>query len=137
MRKKISGRLILAILSNLIEEAALVAIVLWGLPQVGIQIPLAGLIALMVVWGIISVAIYRIGSRALVRKPLVSLPNMVSSEGKVVSPLDPDGLVRIKGELWVAKSVGGRINTGETVIVIGQEGLKLSVHKSSSILEGK
>ena len=131
------GRLILAILSTTLEEAALVVIVLWGLPQLGIEIPLAGLITVMVVWGAISVTIYRLGSRALRRKPLDLLPNMVNVKGKVVSPLDPEGLVRIKGELWVAKSAGGRIETGEDVIVNEQDGLKLNVHRSGDDLKGK
>ena len=55
-----SIRLILAIFSTLLEEAALVAIVLWGLPQLGIHIPLGVLIAVMVVWGAFSVFAYRI-----------------------------------------------------------------------------
>jgi len=50
----------------------------------------------------------------------------------VVSPLDPDGLVRIRGELWVAESATGRMDTGEEIVVVGQEGLKLVVDKSSS-----
>ncbi len=132
-----SARLILAIVSTLLEEAALVAVVLWGLPQLGIHIPLAGLIAMMVVWLAWSVIIYRIGSRALTKKPLVSLPNMVGSKGEVVSPLAPEGLVRIKGELWVAKSASGKMSLGEEVAVVEQDGLKLVVRKdNSSDLEG-
>ena len=42
-----TGRFILAILGTLLEEAALAAVVLWGLPLLGIHLPLAGLIALM------------------------------------------------------------------------------------------
>ena len=126
-----SGRLVLAIISTLLEETALAVIVLLGLPQLGIRIPLAGLIALMVVWGTFSVFTYRMGSRALRRKPLVGLPDMVGSKGKVVSPLAPEGLVRIKGELWVAQSESGEMNAGEEIIVVGQDGLKLVVRKSS------
>ncbi|MDO8688314.1 MAG: hypothetical protein Q7K41_06985, partial [Dehalococcoidales bacterium] len=44
-----------------------VVIVLWGLPRIGITIPLAGLIALMVAWGAYSVITYQLGSRALRR----------------------------------------------------------------------
>jgi len=124
-------RLILAIVSILLEEAALAVIVLWGLPQLDIHIPLAGLIAMMVAWGAYSIITYRIGSRALRRKPVISLSPMISSRGKVVSPLDPEGLIKIKGELWVAKSAGERMDTGEEVIVVGQEGLKLIVHRSN------
>ena len=126
-----SARLIMAIFSTLLEEAALVAIVLWGLPHFGIQIPLAGLIALMVAWGAFSVITYRVGSRALRKRPVVGLPTMVGSKGKVVSPLAPGGLVKIKGELWEATSAGKRIEAGEGVIVVGQDGLKLLVRKSS------
>jgi len=123
------ARLILAILSTLLEEAALVAIVLWGLPQLGIHIPLAGLIALMVVWAAFSIFTYRMGSRALRKKPVVGLPAMIDSKAKVVSPLAPAGMVRIKGELWEATSIGGTIDTGEEVIVVGQDALKLIVRK--------
>jgi len=119
-----SARLILAIVSTLLEEAALVAVVLWGLPQLGIHIPLAVLIVLMVVWGAYTVITYRAGSRALRRKPEILLP-LIGSKGKVVSPLSPEGLVRIKGELWQATSSGGNIDTGEEVTVVGQDGLKL------------
>jgi len=130
-------RLVLAIISTLLEEAAVVAIVLWGLPQLEIYIPLAGLIALMVVWGVFSVFIYRMGSRALRRKPVVDLLPMVGSRGKVVSQLALDGQVRIKGELWQATLAGERIDAGEEVIVVDQEGLKLIVRKiSNSDLKG-
>ena len=121
----------MAIVSTLLEEAALAVVVLWGLPQLGIHIPLAGLIALMVAWGAYAVISYRIGSRALGKKPEVGLPDMVGSKGKVVSPLDPEGLVKIKGELWIAKSAGGRIDIGDEVTVAGQDGLKLVVRKSN------
>ncbi len=111
-------------------------IVLWGLPQIGVQIPLGGLIALMVVWGAISIFIYLMGSQALRREPVVGLPTMLGSRGKVVSPLAPDGFVRIKGELWEAMSVDNSVNVGEEVTVVGQDALKLIVHKSSNLKEG-
>lgn len=104
-------------------------IVLWGLPQIDIRIPLPGLIVLMVAWLAVSVILYRTGSRALRRKPEIVLP-LIGSKAKVVSPIAPEGLVRIKSELWEAKSVGSRrINTGEEVTVVGQDGLKLVVRK--------
>jgi len=128
-----TGRLIMAIISTLLEETAIAVIVLWGLPHVGIHIPLAGLIAIMAVWGAFSVFIYQMGSRALRRKPVVGLPDMADSKGKVVSPLNPEGTIRIKGELWDATSAEGSINTGEEVTVVAQEGLKLVVQKSSDL----
>lgn len=133
-----TGRLVLAIISTLLEEAALVAVVLLGLPRLGVHIPLPGLIALMVVWGAYSTFTYRLGSRALRMKQVLGLPDMVGSKGKVVSPLAPEGLVRIRGELWVAKSTSGEMEAGRKVIVVGQDSLKLVVRESSSAgdLEG-
>ena len=122
-------RRILAILSTLLEEAALVALVLWGLPLLGIHLPLGVLIALMAALAAYAVITYRLGSRALRKKPVVGLPDMVGSRGKAVSQLDPEGLVRIKGELWESKSAGRKINAGEEVTVVGQEGLKLIVRR--------
>ena len=125
------GRLIIAIVSTTLEEAALAVGVLWGLPKLGIHIPLWVLIIVMVAWGTYTVITYRMGSRALRKKPVNGLTAMVGSEGKVVSPLGPEGMVRIKGELWKAKSAGGEMDTGEKVTVVGQDGLKLIVRKRS------
>ena len=126
------GRLILAIFSTILEETAIVVIVLWGLPQIDVHIPLPGLIALMVVWLAYSVFTYQLGSRALRRKQVVGLPNMVGSKGEVISPLAPEGLVRIRDELWVAKSASGEMKPGGKVIVVGQDSLKLVVRESST-----
>ena len=128
-----SGRLVLAIISSILEEAAIVVIVLWGLPEIGIRIPLAGLIALMVAWATYSITTYRIGSRALRKKPLINLPDMVGSKGKVVSQIAPEGLVKIKGELWVAKSDAGDMEPGEEIIVVEQDSLKLVVRAAGTI----
>ena len=123
-------RFIFAIISTLLEETAIVAIVLFGLPRLGIQLPLYGLIILMVLWLTYSVTTYQLGSRALRKKQLVGLPGMIGSRGEVVNTLAPEGLVRIRGELWVAKSAGGEIKSGEKIIVVGQDSLKLMVQES-------
>jgi len=131
-----SGRLIIAVVSTLLEEAVIAVIVLWGLPKLGVNIPLAGLIALMVVWGAYAVFTYRSGSRALRKKPVDGLPTMVGSKGKVVSSLTPEGMVRIKGELWQATSAGDNIDAGEEVTVVEQNGLKLICKSSAGDFEG-
>jgi len=125
------GRLIIAVVSTTLEEVALAAGVLWGLPHLGIYIPLWVLIIVMLAWGSYAVITYRMGSRALRKKPITGLLDMVGSEGVVVSSLVPEGMVRIKGELWVAKAAGGKVNAGEEITVVGQDGLKLIVRKSS------
>ena len=127
-------RLIFAIISTLLEEAALVVIVLWSLPTLGIYIPLPGLFVLMVGWGAYSITVYRIGNRALKRKLVIGLSSLVGSEGQAVTPLAPEGMVKVRGELWAACSVSNEITSGETVEVVGQEKLKLLVrcHRTTS-----
>ena len=108
------------------------AVVLFGLPRLGIQMPLYGLIILMVLWLTYSVTTYHLGSRALRKKQMVGLPGMIGSKGEVVNTLAPEGLVRIRGELWVAKSDGGEIQSGEKIVVVGQDSLKLMVQGSDA-----
>jgi membrane-bound ClpP family serine protease len=123
-----STRLILAVLSNSLIEAIIVAVVLWGLPRLGINIPLYGLILICVAFLIYAVVSFNIGSRTLRKKPLPGFTTMVGVEGQVVSRLAPEGLVRIKGELWNARSENGPIDVGTDVIVVSQSGLKVVVH---------
>jgi membrane-bound ClpP family serine protease len=125
----ITVRLIWAIISTMLEETAIAVVALWGLPQLDIHVPLPALIAVMVAWAAFAVFTYRKGTGALKKKPVVGLPDMVGGKGEVVSPLDPEGVIKIKGELWIAKSDSGRIGTGDEVTVVGQKGLKLVVRK--------
>ena len=125
----IAARLILAILSTILEEAAIAVIVLFGLPHLDIYIPLPGLIVLMIGWGVMSVLIYRMGSRALRRKPVTGLPEMIGSIGKVVSPVAPEGTVKVKSELWTATSADEDIGVGENITVVAQDGLRLIVQR--------
>ena len=132
MRKDFAtGRLIIAIVSNIFEEAAIAVIVMLGLPELDINIPLPGLIVIMIAWLVLSVFIYKAGTRALEMKPMSGFTDMIGSKGKAVNLLKPDGVVRIKGELWDAGSAGRRqIKSGEAVIVVGQEGLRLTVRRN-------
>jgi membrane-bound ClpP family serine protease len=123
-------RLIIAIVTTALEEVAIAAIGFWLLPEINVHLPLAVIIIIMVVWAGFAVFTFRKGTQALKRRPVVGLPDMVGSKGEVVNRLDPQGMVRIKGELWEAISVGGRVNAGKEVTVVGQDGLKLIVRRS-------
>jgi len=129
MRK---SRLAFAILATLGEEIALALFVLLGLPRLGVKIPLGGLIAMMAGLAIYGVFSYRMGSRALLKKPLAGFTDMTGSKGIVIEPLAPKGTIKIKGELWEAESFGPEIDASEEVTVIGQQGLKLIVRKNSA-----
>ncbi len=127
-----TARLILAVVSTLLEEGAIVVIWYWGLPHFGIHLPLYVLIIIMVAWLAYAVAMFIVVTRVLSKKAVVGLPTMVGSKGRVAKPLAPEGLVQIGGELWGATSAEGEIGAGEEVTVVGEDGLKLVVRRGAS-----
>lgn len=54
---------------------------------------------------------------------------LVGMQGRVTKSLNPIGTVQVNGELWTALSVEAdvTIEPGETVVVLGREGLQLTV----------
>jgi membrane-bound ClpP family serine protease len=127
-----TARLILAIISTSVEEVAIVAIWRWLLPEFGIYLPVSVLVGVMVAWVAFSVTLFVFTTRTLKRQTVIGLPTMVGSKGKVASSLAPEGMVKIKGELWGATCEVGNINTGEAVEVVGEDGLKLVVRRVST-----
>jgi len=114
-----------AIITSLLEELVLVAVVLWLLPRFGIDIPLWGLALLMIALGEYSYIIYKLGKKALDKKPTVS-PD-IGNRGKATTPLTPTGYVRLGTEMWKASSTDSSIDAGEEVVVVGMQGMTLLV----------
>ncbi len=133
MRKLTRARLALAIISTPCEEAAIYAIWRWLLPQFDIHLPVQVLIGVMIAWLVFSVWLFIFTTWTLGKQVLVGLPSMVGSKGKVTGKLSPEGMVKIKSELWGATSADGDIDTGEEVIVVSEDGLKLSVRRAKNI----
>ena len=120
-------RLIFAIVSTIIEEIAIAAAGIWGLPQIGVEFPLWGIVLIMIAWLSYSVYTFKKGTKALKIGHILGMPNMVGTKGRVTSSLNPEGWVRIRGELWSTKSLSGEIQPGRDVIVTGQLKLLHSV----------
>lgn len=129
MRRQKSPRwhTIYSIVTTLIEEAAIAAILLWVLPLFGIHIPLWGILLIMIGFGIFSYVSYLIGHPTISYKEVNAPESIVGREGIVESELNPDGYVRVAGELWKANAGGLNIAKGTSVIVTGIKGLKLTV----------
>jgi len=68
--------------------------------------------------------------RAHRKKPEAGMEELVGEVGKVVEDLDPEGVVKLHGELWKAESKDGkRIPVGEKVRVVEVKGLTLIVER--------
>jgi membrane-bound serine protease (ClpP class) len=52
---------------------------------------------------------------------------VIGAEGTVLRPLDPVGIVRVRGESWTARSTSGPVPAGANVRVTGMAGLTLEV----------
>jgi membrane-bound ClpP family serine protease len=124
-----SGRFIIAVITNLLDEAIIVAIILWGLPRLGVHIPLWGTILICIGFIIYAVLFYIIGSSALIKRPVPGFTDMVSMEGQAISRLNPNGMVKVASELWSAHTDQGPIESGERIFVIKQKGFKLLVRR--------
>ena len=122
-----NGRLIIAVITSILEQLLLVAAVLWLLPQFGIVWPLWVLFLLMFLMVFNSVVFYIMGSRALRRKLITGLPSMAGATGFAANDIFQRGIVNIKGELWQAEALDGFIPAGVEIVVVSQEGLKLKV----------
>ncbi len=125
-------RLILAIVSTIAEEAAIAFVGLVILPDMGVHTSPSLVIGILAGNLVLDVAIYRVGSRILRKRPVPGFSDMSGSRGRAIAPLDPEGLVMVEGEIWSAQTTDGRIESGAKIVVVRQEGLKLFVRPASS-----
>ncbi|MDP2931428.1 MAG: NfeD family protein [Chloroflexota bacterium] len=116
-------RLFLAVIGTSLQGAVPFAIWRWGLPHIGIELPVYVLILGMIAVLIYAIVAFWVVSRTSSRKAMVGLPDMIDGKGKAVSPLSPEGQVRIKDEIWNAWSMDGDIDRGEEIIAVGRMGL--------------
>ena len=66
--------------------------------------------------------------KAHMKKPLTGVEGIIGEKGNAVTSLDPSGKVFVHGEYWNAKS-DDVIEAGEGIVVIGIDGMVLSVKK--------
>lgn len=66
------------------------------------------------------------------KKPMTGAEGMIEATGIAVNTLNPNGMVRIKGELWSAISIDSKIKEGEKIVVHKINGLNLLVKKQKN-----
>ncbi|HEV2754160.1 MAG TPA: NfeD family protein [Actinomycetota bacterium] len=65
------------------------------------------------------------------RKSITGIETIVGAPGRAVTALDPEGQVKVRGQVWTAHS-DERVEVGDDVTVTGVEGLKLEVARADS-----
>jgi membrane-bound ClpP family serine protease len=117
-----------ALITTILELAAVGVVGFWLLPKVGVNIPFWIIIIIMVVWAAYNILTYRPSKRALDMEIPTPAEAMIGCRGTAKTCLAPDGMVHVEGGLWKAQSVDSAIiEDGEEIVVVGIKGLLLSV----------
>jgi membrane-bound ClpP family serine protease len=113
----------------LADEAVAVGLVLLVLWAFGISIPIWTAVVLALALGGIAFVFHRSVIPSFHRKRVTGAEAMVGLSGEVIEPLQPVGVVRVKGEYWKAESENGEVPAGKTVEVSSVKGLVLRVRR--------
>ena len=89
-------------------------------------------IATAVITSLFFIAVIGFGLQAQRKKPVTGTQGMIGEIGEAFTSLDPEGRVRVRGELWQAVSLEGNIEQGAKIRTEGIENLKLKVRKLES-----
>ena len=119
--------IIFNIATGLLKGAVLLLVILWLLPLWGINIPMWGIILIVVAFLIYEIVTFRLGRRAMERKPAIWSEAIVGHCGKATTPLTPNGYVQVNGELWHAFSSDINIKKGDDIVVVEMDRLTLRV----------
>jgi membrane-bound ClpP family serine protease len=119
---------LIALLDDVVA-LVLVFVVLWFFR---VEIPLSAIIVIGLVLGTFIFILHRAIVPSLRRRKITGAEGMVGLTGEVVKSLKPDGVVRVGGEYWQAKSIEGDVEAGEDVEVIDIDRLNLEVRRKAS-----
>ncbi len=117
----------LILLVLLLDEVAVMALVLLALWYFKIKLPVSVIIVLVLLLGALVFLTHRVIVPSFHRKQVTGREAMVGLEGTVTESLGPDGVVRVAGEYWQATSAGGNILAGEEIEVVASVKLTLTV----------
>lgn len=126
-RKSARWHTIYSIVSTLIQEVAIAALLIWLLPLFSIRIPVWGIVAILLVFPVYGYIMYRIGHPTISYQESVGPESIIGASGVAASPLKPDGYVKVTGELWRATAIDSPLEMGDDIVVVGINGLQLTV----------
>jgi len=114
-----------AIVTSLLELAALLAVLLWVLPVAGLVVPRGFVIMSTALLTAVSAVLTYLNLKAIRLRPVRS-PD-VGVDAVVVRSLTPEGYVRVGNELWLARCETGDVARGRRVSIVRMDRLRLVV----------
>lgn len=129
--KTIPGRVYLRYTLFQIPGLILIAALLWWLNQ-RFPIPLFYICTLIGFWLLKDIAIFPFVWNSYDIRSGNVLEKMIGKTGTAVDDINPEGYVRIRGEMWKAEILPGNfaVNKGDRVVVTGVDSLLLTVRKA-------
>jgi membrane-bound serine protease (ClpP class) len=88
------------------------------------------ILVVIIIAGFVAFAVFKIAGTYR-RQATTGKEDLMGKKAVVRQPLNPEGTVFYRGELWTAVSESGKIDSGEEVIISQIDGLKLIVTKKS------
>lgn len=70
-----------------------------------------------------------LGLKVQRKKPTTGIEGLIGEIGEAVSLVNPEGTVRVHGEIWQAEAIKGKIAKGERIRVVEIQNLKLRVEQ--------
>ena len=89
----------------------------------------AVIIATTAVTALFFAFVVGMGLKAQRTKPAAGMKTFIGKTGKVINPLQPEGIIKINDEIWKAESLSEKINAGEEIIVREIKNLTLYVER--------
>jgi membrane-bound serine protease (ClpP class) len=101
----------------------------------------SGIDVIQISWGVILLFVILtvlffsfaigLGIKAQRRKATTGQEGLINKIGEAMTNLEPDGSIKIHGEIWQAESLDGLIPKGDKIIVTGVSNLKVQVKKTN------
>ena len=98
---------------------------MWGILTISWEV----ITMIVIITVLFFFVIIGLGIKALRSKPSTGEEGIVGEYGKAITDLNPNGLVRVHGEIWDAESPAAKIETGSRILVEQVNNLKLKVKK--------
>jgi membrane-bound serine protease (ClpP class) len=109
-----------------IVAAVIGSLILIDAPDPEMRLPLGLVLGVVIPIALALIFMLRLALRARHEKVTTGASGMIGLRGRAETAIAPEGIVFVRGELWKARS-HMKIAPGETVRVIGVEGLTLRV----------
>jgi membrane-bound serine protease (ClpP class) len=109
-----------------IVSAVIGSLILIDLPNPELRLPLGLVLSVVIPFALILIVMLRLALRTRYTKVTTGAAGMIGLRGRAETEIAPEGTVFVRGELWRARS-RVKIAAGESIRVIGMEGLTLEV----------